>query len=121
MTRDPTFEQSETPSFIGRVIAALAADPKVKAKSGGAWFVADLADEYGVTDLDGRVPRYWGTLETWLDRKMQQGPLEGQAHWMGMARYAMVHPSLAHRDLAARLAANLKLEGLSGPLQPITP
>lgn len=44
-----------SPEFPGRVIAALAADPKVMAKSGGCWINAELAAEYGVTDVDGRV------------------------------------------------------------------
>jgi hypothetical protein len=36
---------------------ALASDPEVKARSGRALDVADLADPYGLTDVDGRVPR----------------------------------------------------------------
>ncbi len=38
----------------GRVIAALATDPDVMKRSGAAWITAELADEYGVTDIDGR-------------------------------------------------------------------
>ena len=43
-----------SPEFPGRVIAALAADPDVMAKSGGSFINAELAAEYGVTDIDGR-------------------------------------------------------------------
>jgi len=43
-----------SPEFPGRVIAALAADPAVVAKSGGTFINAELAAEYGVTDIDGR-------------------------------------------------------------------
>ena len=53
------FIASETPFFIGRGIAALAADPDVFGKTGrlmGSW---DLADEYGFSDVDGRKP-HWG-------------------------------------------------------------
>jgi NAD(P)-dependent dehydrogenase (short-subunit alcohol dehydrogenase family) len=53
------FDQSESTEYIGRAVAALAADPKVAAKSGKVHFVADLAREYGFTDVDGRqVPRF---------------------------------------------------------------
>src|SRR5690625_390964 len=41
--------------FPGRVIAALAADPDVMRKSGGTFISAELAQEYGITDLDGKV------------------------------------------------------------------
>lgn len=43
-----------SPEFPGRVIAALAADPAVMVKSGGTYINAELAAEYGVTDVDGR-------------------------------------------------------------------
>ena len=41
--------------FPGRVIAALAGDPKVMSRSGGTFINAELAQEYGITDIDGRV------------------------------------------------------------------
>jgi NAD(P)-dependent dehydrogenase (short-subunit alcohol dehydrogenase family) len=44
-----------TPEFPGRVIAALAADPQLGAKSGGTFINAELAAEYGLTDKDGRT------------------------------------------------------------------
>jgi NAD(P)-dependent dehydrogenase (short-subunit alcohol dehydrogenase family) len=42
--------------FPGRVIAALAADPDVMKRSGGTFIAAELAREYGVTDIGGDVP-----------------------------------------------------------------
>jgi NAD(P)-dependent dehydrogenase (short-subunit alcohol dehydrogenase family) len=57
--RDPHFAASETPHFVGRAVAALAADPHVVTKSGGAYTSWDLSDEYGFTDIDGRSP-HWG-------------------------------------------------------------
>ncbi|MCP2315756.1 dehydrogenase/reductase SDR family member 1 [Nocardia amikacinitolerans] len=48
---------AETPRFPGRAVVALAADPQRRARTGSAWRVADLADQYGFTDVDGRVPR----------------------------------------------------------------
>lgn len=44
-----------SPEFPGRVIAALAADPDVMNRSGGTFITAELASEYGVTDVDGAV------------------------------------------------------------------
>ncbi len=41
--------------FPGRVIAALAADPAVMQRSGGSFISPELAAEYGITDIDGRV------------------------------------------------------------------
>jgi len=54
---------SESPEFIGRVIAGLAGDPGVHARSGQALIAASLAEEFGITDIDGRQPRPL-TLET---------------------------------------------------------
>jgi len=51
------FSNSESPQFIGRVIAALAADPRVMEKSGKTLVAAALALDYGVTDVDGKQPR----------------------------------------------------------------
>ncbi|MDX6219039.1 MAG: dehydrogenase/reductase family er 1 [Frankiales bacterium] len=48
---------AESPRFVGRGVAALASDPEVLVKTGRAIRVADLADEYGFTDIDGSVPR----------------------------------------------------------------
>lgn len=54
--RDPSILASETPCYVGRAIAALAADPQVMAKSGGLYSSWGLAREYGFTDIDGARP-----------------------------------------------------------------
>ncbi len=41
--------------FPGRVIAALCADPHLMSRTGGTYIAAELAREYGVTDVDGSV------------------------------------------------------------------
>lgn len=48
---------SESPEFIGRAIAALAADPDVLRHSGRVLVAAGLAADYGFTDVDGKSPR----------------------------------------------------------------
>jgi NAD(P)-dependent dehydrogenase (short-subunit alcohol dehydrogenase family) len=57
--RDPHFIASETPFFVGRAVAALAADPDIAQKAGGVYSSWGLAREYGFTDIDGRRPD-WG-------------------------------------------------------------
>ncbi len=48
---------SESPQFVGRVVATLATDPKIMDKSGQVLVAAALAHEYGFTDVDGKQPR----------------------------------------------------------------
>jgi len=57
--KDPNFAASESPLFVGRAIAALAADSEMFKKSGRVLASWDLAEEYGFTDADGRRP-HWG-------------------------------------------------------------
>lgn len=48
---------SESPSFIGQAVKALAIDSKIMSKSGQTLIAAELAKEYGFTDIDGTQPR----------------------------------------------------------------
>ena len=48
---------SESPEFIGRAVAALAADPAVFNRTGKILVAAALAKEYGFIDIDGKSPR----------------------------------------------------------------
>ena len=57
--KDPNFIASESPLYVGRGLAALAADPNVKAKSGKVFASWTLSREYGFTDADGSRPD-WG-------------------------------------------------------------
>lgn len=57
------FMQSESPRYVGRAVVALAADAKVKQKSGRVYSSWGLAREYGFTDLDGTRPD-WGRYAT---------------------------------------------------------
>jgi NAD(P)-dependent dehydrogenase (short-subunit alcohol dehydrogenase family) len=50
---------SESPRFVGRAVAALAADPNVHRRNGGSYSSGGLAREYGFTDLDGSQPDCW--------------------------------------------------------------
>jgi NAD(P)-dependent dehydrogenase (short-subunit alcohol dehydrogenase family) len=57
--KDPNFLESESPLFVGRAVAALAADPKVHERTGMLLSSWELARDYGFTDYDGRRPD-WG-------------------------------------------------------------
>jgi NAD(P)-dependent dehydrogenase (short-subunit alcohol dehydrogenase family) len=57
--KDKHFLESESPRFVGRAVAALAADPKASAHNGSVTSSWALAREYGVVDVDGRRPD-WG-------------------------------------------------------------
>jgi hypothetical protein len=53
------YDLSESTEYIGRAVAALANDKQAIKKTGRICMVADLAQEYGFTDVDGRtVPRF---------------------------------------------------------------
>lgn len=57
--KDAHFIASETPYFVGRAVAALAADPEIMNKSGRVYSSWGLSDEYGFIDIDGNRP-HWG-------------------------------------------------------------
>ena len=53
MTSSITMQKGSSVEHPGRVIVALACDPEVMKRSGGEFITAELADEYGVLDIDG--------------------------------------------------------------------
>ncbi|SDS82864.1 SDR family oxidoreductase [Microlunatus soli] len=55
----PSFVISESPAFVGRAIAALAADPDRAQWNQRSVTSFDLADHYGVDDVDGSRPDAW--------------------------------------------------------------
>jgi NAD(P)-dependent dehydrogenase (short-subunit alcohol dehydrogenase family) len=59
----PEFIASETPLFVGRCVAALAADPNVASKNGRVFASWDLGQEYAVDDADGTRPHFVRWLE----------------------------------------------------------
>jgi NAD(P)-dependent dehydrogenase (short-subunit alcohol dehydrogenase family) len=57
--RTPHFRMSETPRYLGRAVAALAADPEAARWNGRSLSSGELAQEYGFTDIDGTRPDWW--------------------------------------------------------------
>ncbi|MFD5623744.1 SDR family oxidoreductase [Streptomyces yangpuensis] len=62
LTTVPHFAISETPAYVGRAVAALAADPDVSRWNGRSLSSGQLARVYGFTDLDGSRPDAWRYL-----------------------------------------------------------
>jgi NAD(P)-dependent dehydrogenase (short-subunit alcohol dehydrogenase family) len=58
--KDPNFLHSETPLFLGRAIAALAADPRIMERTTEITSSYELAEQYGFTDEDGSRPDLGG-------------------------------------------------------------
>jgi NAD(P)-dependent dehydrogenase (short-subunit alcohol dehydrogenase family) len=52
------FHLSESVEFLGRAVAALLADSTVQRHNGKLLWACELAEEYGFTDIDGRIPRF---------------------------------------------------------------
>ncbi len=59
LERVPHFVISESPRYVGRAVAALAADPDRHRYDGRSLSSGALAREYGFTDLDGSQPDAW--------------------------------------------------------------
>jgi len=58
--KDSNFLESESPLYVGRAVAALAADSRMLDRTGQLWSSWELSRAYGFTDVDGRRPD-WGT------------------------------------------------------------
>ncbi len=73
--RNPHFAAiSESPRFVGRAVAALAADPEVARRNGGSFSSGELAREYDFTDLDGSRPDCWRYLVEVQDAGLPPDP-----------------------------------------------
>lgn len=86
------FSESETPCFVGRGVAALAADPEVHKKSGQVLASWSLAREYDFDDIDGRRPNWIGYVEASCHEMLDTGgPTTGEerfwlASWHEMTK-----------------------------------
>lgn len=109
---DPYFAESETPCYVGRAVAALAADPDVARKSGGVFSSWGLAKEYGFTDVDGRRPD-WGAF---FPRKVRElverdAPPGEMDRFVVRSRLYQIERDPSAADEAARLRAWLDRHG----------
>jgi NAD(P)-dependent dehydrogenase (short-subunit alcohol dehydrogenase family) len=74
LERVPHFGISETPFYVGRAVAALAADPEVSRWNGQSLSSGQLARVYGFTDLDGSRPDAWRYLVEVQDPGLPANP-----------------------------------------------
>ena len=118
IAQDPFFAESETPRLVGRAVAALAADPDVGRKAGRIHFAADLAREYGFTDVDGRVPDFPRMFDAKV-KEIASAPLDDEGRFLVWARYCQIHRDPSRRALALLLAKALGLEHLGPGLAPV--
>lgn len=59
----PGFAISESPTYVARGVAALAADPDIQRFAGRILTARELADTYRTTDTDGSRPDCWGYID----------------------------------------------------------
>lgn len=81
--QDPNFLSSETPCYVGRAVAALAADPDVFKKSGRVFSSWGLAKEYGFSDIDGRRPDFSVIFDEILGEKCKTCDDDFYQYWFG--------------------------------------
>jgi NAD(P)-dependent dehydrogenase (short-subunit alcohol dehydrogenase family) len=70
--KDPFFAASETPYYVGRAVAALAADRRIILKSGTLQSSWQLAQEYGFTDIDGSQPNVDRVFAPLMDERWEK-------------------------------------------------
>lgn len=74
--QNPHFAISESPVFVGRAVAALAADPDVGRFNGRSLSSGGLAREYGFTDADGSAPDAWRYMAE-VDQESESADVTG--------------------------------------------
>src|SRR4030095_13284686 len=70
--KDPFFAAAESPFYVGRAVAALAADPRVILKTGSVLTSWELAEEYGFTDIDGSRPNVDRVFTPLIDERWKK-------------------------------------------------
>jgi hypothetical protein len=108
--KDRHFAESETPWYVGRAVAALAADPDIQAKSGKVFASWTLAREYGFKDRDGRQPDWGQHFEREISAVLERGPANESDRFLLQVRFYMDHLDPARFDEARRIADLLGME-----------
>jgi NAD(P)-dependent dehydrogenase (short-subunit alcohol dehydrogenase family) len=109
VSKSKEFEESETPLYVGRAVAALAADPNVRRKSGQVLASWTLAKEYDFTDIDGRQPDFAGYIERSVTEILDRGgpSNEQERFWVG-AWYTAFRNEPKWAKVVARMGRALK-------------
>jgi NAD(P)-dependent dehydrogenase (short-subunit alcohol dehydrogenase family) len=103
------WEHTETPAYVGRAIAALAADPAVRKKSGKVFATWTLAKEYGFCDADGTQPDWGGYVERSVTEILDRGPpFSNEDRFWLEAWYGTYRDEPAWQERIARIREALK-------------
>jgi NAD(P)-dependent dehydrogenase (short-subunit alcohol dehydrogenase family) len=106
------FEASETPCYVGRAVAALAADRNVHAKTGRVFASWTLAKEYGFTDADGTRPDWSEYLRRSIGEILDRGgPANADERFWIEAWHSQLRDEPQWRDLVERMAGALRQRG----------
>ena len=109
--KDAHFAESESPTFVGRAVAALAADPDVHDKTGRVWASWTLAKEYGFRDADGRQPDWGGYFDRTVAEILEGGaPLSGSDRVLLKMRRFQIDRDSARAAEAKQIAELLSPE-----------
>ncbi len=81
--KDPNYAESETPLYVGRAIACLAADANLMKKSGRVFSSWTLSDEYPFCDADGRRPHFGRHYEKAYGESMNACDEGFYRYWFG--------------------------------------
>ena len=115
IAKDPHFAHSETPLLVGRVIAALACDPKAHTRAGQVLTSWDLSRHYGITDVDGAQPHWDEHLDAAVEAVLASAtPSEDDLFLLRM-RKPQLDFDAARADQRARIEAYLRAHAAPPP------
>lgn len=77
----PDFVESETPLYVGRCVAAIAAEPDVARRNGRVFASWDVAREHDLTDADGARPHWAEYFARTYGRPFRRADDEAYASW----------------------------------------
>ncbi len=115
--KDPHFAHSETPLLIGRVIAALAADPTKSSRAGQPLTCWDMARHYGTTDIDGAQPHWDEHLDAAIEEILRSPSPSPDDLLLLKARLPQLDFDLTRAKQRTQMDAFLARNGDPGPRQ----
>lgn len=121
IAQDPHFEHSETPLLVGRTIAALAADPAVKARAGQALTCWDLARYYNITDVDGAQPHWDEHLDVAIEEILNSKTPSPEDLLLLSVRKPQIDFDASRADQRARIEAYLAEHSKPGTVPSMDP
>jgi NAD(P)-dependent dehydrogenase (short-subunit alcohol dehydrogenase family) len=106
--KEKHFSESETPGYVGRAVAALAADPTVHEKTGKVLASWTLMREYGFRDEDGRQPDWGRYLDGVVADILERGPADAEERFILQVRFYQLHLDPSRAEETRRVADALE-------------